>query len=216
MSFTYGVYAGPGQIVSPARQRAALDAVLDTIDPQALDLSDEVLSHLTPRLGSWSFADNDRELFRKTAYPAFDTISAAETAADLTFDVLLHPQRAARLVEFHRRDAENPSLDYVLAQITRRVVSASNSGRTGEIAFAIQARYAFALMELAESDSSPAVKAATLGALNDLGTGLGRGASSKNAWLLDRIAAFRSRSAPDANPVTPAKALPPGSPIGSE
>ena len=95
-------------------------------------------------------------------------------------------------------------------------MSASPNGRTGEIAFAIQARYAFALMELAESDSSPAVKAAALGALNDMGAGLGRRANSKNAWLLDRIAAFRSRSAPDANPVTPAKALPPGSPIGSE
>ena len=44
VSFTYGENAGPGQIVPPARQRAALDAVLDTIDPQALDLSDEVLS----------------------------------------------------------------------------------------------------------------------------------------------------------------------------
>ena len=216
VSFTYGEDAGPGQVVPPARQRAALNAVLDTIDPKALDLSDEVLSHLTPRLGSWSFADNDRELFRKTAYPAFDTISAAETAADLTFDVLLNPQRAARLVEFHRRDANNPSLDYLLKQTTQRVMSASPNGRTGEIAFAIQARYAFALMELAESDSSPAVKAAALGALNDMGAGLGRRANSKNAWLLDRIAAFRSRSAPDANPVTPAKALPPGSPIGSE
>ena len=138
LSFTYGENAGPGEIVSPARQRAALNAILETIDPQALDLSDKVLSHLTPRLGSWSFADNDRELFRKTAYPAFDTISAAETAADLTFDVLLHPQRAARLVEFHRRDRAYPSLDYVLETTTDRVLGASERGRTGEIAFAIK------------------------------------------------------------------------------
>ena len=179
-------------------------------------MSDEVLSHLTPRLGSWSFADNDRELFRKTAYPAFDTISAAETAADLTFDVLLHPQRAARLTEFHRRDSKNPSFEFVLSQTTKRVMSASPRGRTGEIAFAIQARYAFALMELAGSDSGPAVKAAAVGELNDIEAVLGRRANSKNDWLLGRIAAFRSRSAPDANPVTPAKALPPGSPIGSE
>ena len=130
--------------------------------------------------------------------------------------MLLHPQRAARLVEFHRRDTKNPSLEFVLAQTTQRVMSAAPRGRTGEIAFAIQARYAFALMELAESDSSPAVKAAMLGALNDIEGLLTRRANSKNDGLLGRIAAFRSRSAPNANPVTPAKALPPGSPIGSE
>ncbi len=215
VSFTYGETAGPGEIVPPAKQRAALDAVLDTIDPKALDLSDDVLSHLTPRLGSWSFADNDRELFRKTAHPAFDTVSAAETAADLTFDVLLHPQRAARLVEFHRRDAKNPSLDYVLGQTADRVMSASKRGRTGEIAYAVQARYAFALMELADGDSSPAVKAAATATLNDMATRLGS-SNANNAWLVDRIRAFRTRPVTASAPTSPAKALPPGSPIGSE
>ncbi|MEP3654066.1 MAG: zinc-dependent metalloprotease [Litorimonas sp.] len=216
VSFTYGEDAGPGEIVSPARQRAALNAVLDTLDPKALDLSDEVLSHLTPRLGSWSFADNDRELFRKTAYPAFDTVSAAETAADLTFDVLLHPQRAARLVEFHRRDAQNPSLDYVLGETADRVMSASKSGRTGEIAYAVQARYAFALMELADGDNSPAVKAAAIEALNNMATRLGTSGNANNAWVVDRIRAFRTRPVTAAAPTSPAKALPPGSPIGSD
>ncbi|MEP4053208.1 MAG: zinc-dependent metalloprotease [Litorimonas sp.] len=216
VSFTYGEDAGPGEIVSPARQRAALNAVLDTVDPKALDLSDEVLSHLTPRLGSWSFADNDRELFRKTAYPAFDTVSAAETAADLTFDVLLHPQRAARLVEFHRRDAQNPSLDYVLGETADRVMSASKSGRTGEIAYAVQARYAFALMELADGDNSPAVKAAAIEALNNMATRLGTSGNANNAWVVDRIRAFRTRPVTAAAPTSPAKALPPGSPIGSD
>ena len=216
VSFTYGEDAGPGEIVSPARQRAALNAVLDTLDPKALDLSDEVLSHLTPRLSSWSFADNDRELFRKTAYPAFDTVSAAETAADLTFDVLLHPQRAARLVEFHRRDAQNPSLDYVLGETADRVMSAAKSGRTGEIAYAVQARYAFALMELADGDNSPAVKAAAIEALNNMATRLGTSGNANNAWVVDRIRAFRTRPVTAAAPTSPAKALPPGSPIGSD
>ena len=215
MRFNYGE-AGAAEIVSPDRQRAALDAVLETLDPKALDLSDTVLSHLTPRLGSYGSLDSDRELFRKTAHPAFDTISAAETAADLTFDVLLHPQRAARLVEFHRRDAENPSLDYVLGQTAERVMSASKSGRTGEIAYAVQARYAFALMELADGESSPAVKAAAVGALNDMATRLGAGSNANNAWLVDRIRAFRTRPVKASAPTTPAKALPPGSPIGSE
>ena len=216
VSFTYGEDAGPGQIVPPARQRAALNAVLDTIDPEALDLPDEVLAHLTPRLASWNFADNDRELFRKTAHPAFDTVSAAETAADLTFDVLLHPQRAARLVEFHRRDARNPSLDDVLRQTFDRVMSTPKQGRTGAIAYAVQARYAFALMELANSDSGPAVKAAAFNLLGDMEKQLEAHKSAENAWLATQIQAYRYRPAPASKPSTPAKALPPGSPIGSE
>ena len=216
MSFTYGEDAGPAEIVPPARQRAALEAVLETLNPKALDLPDKVLSHLTPRLGSWSFADNDRELFRKTAYPAFDTVSAAETAADLTFDVLLHPQRAARLVEFHRRDADYPSLDYVIEQTADRVMSASKAGRTGDIAYAVQARYAFALMELAGSDSGPAVKAAANRGLNTMMQRLLGSNTSENQWLKDQIEVFLTRPAPASNPVTPAKALPPGSPIGSD
>ena len=216
VSFTYGEDAGPGQIVPPARQRAALNAVLDTIDPEALDLPDEVLAHLTPRLASWNFADNDRELFRKTAHPAFDTVSAAETAADLTFDVLLHPQRAARLVEFHRRDARNPSLDDVLRQTFDRVMSTPKQGRTGAIAYAVQARYAFALMELADSDSGPAVKAAAFNLLGDMEKQLEAHKSAENAWLATQIQAYRYRPAPASKSSTPAKALPPGSPIGSE
>lgn len=216
VSFTYGEDAGPAEIVAPGRQRAALDAVLDTLDPAALDLSDDVLSHLTPRLGSWSFADNDRELFRKTAYPAFDTISAAETAADLTFDVLLHPQRAARLVEFHRRNARNPSLDYVLDRTLRKVTSAPTRGRTAAIGLAVKDRYASALMELLDSDAGPAVKATARGGLNDLALALATDRSDQTLYLRQRIDAFMSRPVESGKAMTPAKALPPGSPIGSE
>ncbi len=215
-SFTYGETAGPMEIVSPERQRAALEAVLSTLDPKALDLSDDVLSHLTPRLGSWSFADNDRELFRKTAYPAFDTISAAETAADLTFDVLLHPQRAARLVEFHRRDSKNPSLDSVLDRTLRKVMSAPKSGRTAEIGLVVKDRYASALMGLLDSDVGPAVKATARGGLNDLALALTTDRSDQTLYLRQRIDAFMSRPVESGKAMTPAKALPPGSPIGSD
>ena len=217
-SFTYGEEAGPAEIVAPERQLAALDAVLSTIDPVALDISDKVLSYLTPRLGTWSFADNDRELFRKTAYPAFDTVSAAETAADLTFDVLLHPQRAARLVEFHRRDARNPSLETVMSRTLRKIMSAPKTGRTSELGFVVKDRYASALMGLLDSDAGPVVKATARGGLNDLvqALTLATDHSDKTLYLRQQIEAFMSRPVEAGKPTRPAKALPPGSPIGSE
>ena len=216
VSFTYGEDAGAAKIVSPERQRAALDAVLETLDPKALDLSDEVLSHLTPRLGSWSFADNDRELFRKTAHPAFDTISAAETAADLTFDVLLHPQRAARLVEFHRRDAKNPSLALVLDRTWEHVKRRPKTLREVEIARMIRVRYVYALMELAESDSGSSVRSAAMRALQTIHGDLHRDGDEQAFWLQQMIRTFQNRPVESIKAVIPAKALPPGSPIGSE
>ncbi len=215
MRFNYGA-SGPADIVAPAKQREALDAVLETLDPKALDISDEVLAHLTPRLGSYSFADSDRELFRKTAYPAFDTLSAAETAADLTFDVLFNPQRAARLVEFHRRDADNLSLDEVMDRTRRKIMGFSTRGRTGEIAQTVRAQYAYALMALADSDASPAVTSSTDIALRELATSLRVLNDERSTWIAERITAYRARPLTATSPVTPAKALPPGSPIGSE
>ena len=174
------------------------------------------LSHLTPSLGSFSFADNDRELFRKTAYPAFDTVAAAETAADLSFDALLHPQRAARLVEFHRRDPANPSLDEILATTRSSVMSHPTTGRTGEIARIIRARYAFALMDLAESEAGPAVKIAANSALWDLARELKAGGDGGSNWIGDRIFAFLDRPVKSFAPSSPAKRIPPGSPIGTD
>ena len=42
--------------------------------------------------------------------PAFDAVAPAEAAAQLIMQFLFNPQRAARLVEFHARDAANPAL----------------------------------------------------------------------------------------------------------
>jgi len=133
-----------------------------------LDIRDETLALLTPSLVSYSIADSDRELFRRTAYPAFDVTAAADTAADLTFDVLLNPRRAARLIEFKRRDADNLGLMDVLQTTRAYVMRRPANDRTGEIAKTVQARFAFALMDLSNSDATPSVKARTDKVLRDI------------------------------------------------
>ncbi len=218
MRFNYGV-SGDGQpsadIVSPARQRAALAAVLQTLDPRTLDIKDETLALLTPSLVSYSFADSDRELFRRTAYPAFDVTAAADTAADLTFDVLLDPRRAARLIEFKRRDSRNLGLVDML-QITRQfIMRPPTPGRRAEISKAVQARFIFALMDLANSETTPGVKARTDKMLRLLQDDLKAKNSGHGLWLISLIDAHLERPATPATPVTQAKALPPGGPIGS-
>ena len=219
MRFDYGVVGEgerPAEIVAPARQREALAALLDTLDPAALDIPDSALAHLTPRLGSWSFADSDRELFDGEAGPTFDVLGAADTAADLTLDVLLHPERVTRLVEFHRRDADNPSLGEVLEATRRRLLRASGPHRQADIADAVRARYAFKLMELLGSDDvGTGVKPRLQAELAIFEGALDRSRRASDRWVASEIERFRSRPAPAAAPVAKPERLPPGSPIGN-
>ena len=217
MSFNYGI-RGDGQsgaeLVPVADQRRALRAVLATLDPKELDIKDDTLNLLTPFLVSYSIADSDRELFRRTAYPAFDVTAAADTAADLTFDVLLDPRRAARLIEFKRRDARNLGLMDVLQETRGYVMKSAANDRTGEIAKGIQARFVFALMELADSQVTTGVKARADKVLRDLRGDLRAKGSGHGLWLVSLIDAHLERPATPQAPVTKAKALPPGGPIG--
>ena len=217
MSFNYGVN-GDGQeaaeILSPYDQRRALNAVLSTLDPKALDIKDETLALLTPSLVSYSIADSDRELFRRTAYPAFDVTAAADTAADLTFDVLLNPRRAARLIEFKRRNAGNLGFMDVLQTTRAYVMRRPANDRTGEIAKGVQARFVFALMELADSNATTGVKARTDKVLRDIRGDLRAKSSGHGLWLVSLIDAHLERPVTPQAPVTKAKALPPGGPIG--
>jgi hypothetical protein len=214
-------YAAAGEameaeIVTPAKQREALRAVLATLDPQALDIPDSVLNRLTPRLGTFSFADSDRELFRKTAYPAFDVVAAADTAADLTLDVLLHPQRLNRLVEFHRRDSANPGIDEIMAATRTTVMGFPRDGRQGEIANAVRARLAYALVELAAGDHPMATRAAAYATLDRMQLALAGSTAREDRWLAGEITRLKSAPHTGSAAIPAPKALPPGSPIGGQ
>lgn len=217
MDFNYA-RRGDGQpsmeIVPAGTQRAALKAVLQTLDPKALDIKDETLNLLSPSLISWSFADSDRELFRPVAYPAFDVSAAADTAVNFTFDVLLHPRRAARLVEFERRDARNLGFMDMLQETRRYVMRTPPNGREAEIAKAVQARFAFALIELGSGEAAPGVKARVDAMLRMLQTDLKSENSGHGLWLASKIDAHLNQPAVAASAVTKAKKLPPGGPIG--
>lgn len=215
--FNYGL-SGDGQpaaaIVPADAQRRALEVILTTLDPAALDLPDDVLNLLTPNIQSYVAADSKRELFKQTAFPAFDTVSAAETAANMTFDVLLDPKRAARLVEFHRRDPAQLSLSEMLSDIRKSVMTPPTSNRGTAIAEAVQARYAFSLIKLANAETSTLVSAEAKDALSDLSLDLSKRRSSHAAWLVKQIA-LSENNLDETTPAIPAaNTLPPGGPIG--
>jgi hypothetical protein len=93
-------------------EKKALDAVLATIDPKFLALPEAITQLIPPRPAGYS---NSRELFSKRTGLAFDALSAAESATDLSLKLLLHPARLNRLSQ---QVGKGLSLNEVLSKIT--------------------------------------------------------------------------------------------------
>lgn len=207
--------------VPPARQRAALDAVLTTIEPQALDLPDPLIARLLPPSVEYP---PRRELFDSRTGAVFDALGAAATASDMTLAALLPPERLARLVDFHRRDPAFPGVEDVLAAIERKVFATETPGkpRLQEIRRTTQAVAVRRLIIAAsEPRQTPAVRAALEQSLERLSKRLGRSGSASDRALgltlsrdiqrfLSRPAGASLAGAPPNAPPDP----PPGPPIG--
>ncbi|MCB1009092.1 MAG: zinc-dependent metalloprotease, partial [Acidobacteria bacterium] len=164
--------AGDGQRgiepIAADRQRRALGLLLQAVAPEALDLPESVLRGLAPKPAEWG---TSRESFASRTRPAFDALGAAATAADLVFDALFEPARAARLVDQHRRDAQLPALEEVIATVVERVFADPESlpERQREIARVVQRTLADRLMALAaDRDAAPWVRSRVDTALADL------------------------------------------------
>jgi hypothetical protein len=150
------------------RQRAALTAVLDTMTPAALDLPDPVIALLLPRPAEYR---PNIEMFHNQTNPAFDPLGAAAAAADLAVDGLLQPERAARLVDFHRRDAKLPGLEEVLAALVDRSFGgqAQETSRQAELRRVVQWVVVRRLIGLADDrEASSGVRARVEGTLRAL------------------------------------------------
>ena len=117
LNYTYAV-RGDGQTVAnmipAADQRRALDAILKTIDPAALTLSESVLKLLPPHPPEF---EPTREDFHSRTQITFDSMAPVEAAADMAVAMLLNAERATRLVDYHSRDAKNPGLDEVIDRL---------------------------------------------------------------------------------------------------
>jgi hypothetical protein len=165
MDYTFAVRGdgqAPTQIVTAAEQRRALAAVLATLKPEELALPESLLKIIPPRPVDYP---RGREDFKIRTSPAFDALAPAEAAAQQTLQFLFNPQRAARLVEFHARDAANPSLEEMLNQIfTSTDTWARSPGYLGEIGRVVDNTALYDLMILA-NDVKAAAQVRAVGSL---------------------------------------------------
>lgn len=146
------------EMVPPQNQIKAIEAVLKTVDPTVLALPESVMKLIPPRPLGYS---RHREVIKIRTSLTFDPLSAAESAADLSFSLLLHPARAARLFEYHSRDARLPSLENVMDKaIGSTFKAATKSGYEGAIQITVNNVLLTNMLGLAASDeASTQVKA---------------------------------------------------------
>lgn len=123
------------ELLSPPQEQKALEALLKTVHPSILTLPESLLKIIPPRPIGYS---RHRELIKIKTELTFDPLSAAETAADMTFSLILHPARANRLVEQHAREAKLPSLENVIDQmVTATIKSAPRTGLESSVQMAV-------------------------------------------------------------------------------
>ena len=154
MEFRYAVRGDqlpPTRLIAPARQRQALELVLDALEPEALAVPERVLDLMAPRAYGYS---TDARFFGSEAAPAFDQIGAARTLATMVMGNLLTPRRTARLVAFNARDGDSPALEEVIARIIERSWGALRGGAQAALRRVVQRVVVDELIDLAANQNA--------------------------------------------------------------
>ena len=199
--------------VSAARQQQAIDALIATLDPEQLQLRDELVKTIPPRPPGNS---KTRETFTGSTGLAFDAKAPAASATAMTLMVLLEPSRAARLA-----DAGEPGF----AAITEALIGASwrarqLNGMTGAIQRQTNMQVLHGLLGLAFNPAADGdVRALALDAIYSIDAWLSRQSPKSAVWKAHyRFARFeidRLLGDPGQIELLLPLTIPPGSPIGS-
>ncbi|MBV9494268.1 MAG: zinc-dependent metalloprotease, partial [Acidobacteria bacterium] len=154
------------RVVPASEQRAALDLIVSTLDPQFLALPQKIVDLIPPR--AFGYEGGIAERFESNTTPAFDPIAASRAAADMAILALLDPRRDARLVQYHAENAANPSLAEVFDRVIG-VASSSATAQKGAVLRATRSLIAERFMDLAnDEDADPQVRAEATAALRRL------------------------------------------------
>ncbi|MBW2938026.1 zinc-dependent metalloprotease [Aureisphaera sp. CAU 1614] len=215
MEYDYLVkdYAGVQHNYLPKpEQKKALHAVLKTLTSKNLSIPETQLKLFPPRAFGYS---RTRESFKSDIGVAFDALGAAATASDMTLELLLHTERANRLVQQKALQQDNLGFDEVLEDLLNTVFEDDlKSPYQKEVQHIIQYQMLQHLFALSlNKDALPQVKGSSLEAIEDIASELKRDKSPFAKQLLLEIDAFEED--PDDFKKVEVSKIPDGSPIGS-
>ncbi|MEM0994866.1 MAG: zinc-dependent metalloprotease [Bacteroidota bacterium] len=212
--YTYAV-RGDGQTtnepVDSKSQKAALDAILKTLDPKFLTVPEHITKLIPPQPMGYQ---RDRELFKIHTGLTFDPIAAAESAANQSLSLLLNPARLARIVEQYGRAKLDYSLDRYFAQIHKSLNAKLSQSRFEQtIANNTERLFLHHLLHLANhKEGLQEVNAIALNYIRQWNESIGSINTAQEMYLQFQIQQFFNDPAAFKIPAMPK--LPDGSPIG--
>lgn len=199
------------KIVDARTQRKALDEMVMAIDPEVLALPENLLNIIPTRPAG---IYGSRELFNGNTGPTLDAFGIAQTAANVPISLILHPQRANRLVEYGARDNNLTLGETIDVLIENSWEKEAGEDYLGAIQHVVNHLVVVNLINLHTSgQANPITKAIVMKKLvelqemlEDMDTAVAMQSSAMIESYLDDPEEFE---APDS--LSP----PPGSPIGS-
>ncbi len=210
----------PTAMIPADQQRSALQALLATINVNALALPEQLLKLIPPHASGF---ERTRESFKNRTGLPFDALSAVEAAVHHTTMFLFNPERSARLIEYHARDPRLPSL----AEIINSTLSATWRSSLpinpylAEVQRTINTTVLHALMRLVQDEEATAqTRAISLLQLDNLRTWLDiqrktvKDESTKAAYMLAISQIGDFVRSPKTTVVPKPLLPPPGQPIG--
>ena len=214
LNYNYAV-KGDGQVVVESlpvkEQQKALSSILQTVDAEVIAIPKEKLSLFPPRAIGYG---KTRESFNGKTGVSFDALSAAETAADMTLGLLLHPERASRLIQQKSISASQIGLKEVLDQLVTETIEKSHKDNyLDAVQTTINYRVLMHIMNLAaHKEVNPQVNALANTRLNDLRRMFLQSGDPDSREMARRIQAFNEDR--DEFKVISSPKIPDGSPIG--
>ena len=216
LDYNYAV-KGDGQMtvksVEVSAQKDALNALLNTIDAKTLAIPKNKLELFPPRAMGYG---RSRESFRGKTGVAFDPLSAASTASDMTLKLLLHPQRANRMIQQKSLDSKQFGFDELLEILIDNSFNKTHKDAyLHEIQQMINLNVLKYIMNLATSDQSFfQVKAIANKAIRDIAM---KSLSLDDAYKMQYTLLMKQFSDnPDDFKLPSSLGIPDGSPIGSD
>ncbi len=200
------------ETINATIQRKALNTILKTLDASEIAIPKDKLTLFPPRAIGYY---RTRESIKGKTGVAFDPLSAAETAGDMTLSLLLHPERASRLIQQKSLNKNQLGLEEVLNTLIKNTfLKRTKDAYLSEIQWNINFRVLDYIMNLAaNANVHPQVNAIAFKVLNNLKTSLNSGFDSAiSKEVIRRINKFSSDPSQFKSKVSPK--IPDGSPIG--
>lgn len=221
MDYSYAVRGGVNQameVLEPKEQKRALEALIGTVQAGQLAIPEDKLGLFPPRAFGYP---RNRESFKSEQGLAFDPFGAAATASHMTFSLVLHPERAARLVTQKALDKGQLGLSEVISELVDATFGQSHKNPYRQ---EVQNRINEQLLEslydlLADENVYKGVRAIAARHLEDLAKGLEGSQAGEDQLAVDRFLAREIREVlknPQKREPRTAPKIPDGSPIGMD